>query len=542
MLNDLDPTSLGGLLDRCAASQPTEVYVKNVTQTSFAEVDVLPGLRYKGITYLGDVSNITLDSIASLPVRVCFCNRENQPDCSYQPPSFRVKKGETFIVSLVSLDQASHLISGHVNSSLAFLNGGFAAGQQSQKVSTNCTDLKFNVFSPADSKKMTLYADGPCGSAAPSTIHVEIHFSNCTCSIGFEPSNTNPAICECICDSALSSYITNCNYTTDSLQRDSNAWITYINDTDPPGYVIHPYCPFDYCHSQIEKINFSLPAGVDAQCAYNHTGVLCGACHQNLRLSLGNSRCLPCYDHWPAVFVAILLATIIAGILLVVALLVLNMTVAVGFINGIIFFADIVAASGSVLFPNTEPTFPTVLVAWLNLDIGFNVCFINGLDAYTKTWLQLAFPAYIILLVVLVIKISEYSPRFTRLIGPGKRDTVATLATLVLLSYAKLLSATIAVLSFAVLDYPNGSQETVWLSNGNVKYFHGKHIVLAVTALLIVLIGIPYTFLLFLGNGSFNYPVISSIIGQKILNSMQSLQLTILPTTISIAIGQGCFY
>ena len=150
------------------------------------------------------------------------------------------------------------------------------------------------------------------------------------------------------------------------------------------------------------------------------------------------------------VFVAILLATIIAGILLVVALLVLNMTVAVGFINGIIFFADIVAASGSVLFPNTEPTFPTVLVAWLNLDIGFDVCFIDGLDAYTKTWLQLAFPAYIISLVILVIKISEYSPRFTRLIGPGKRDTVATLATLVLLSYAKLLSTTIAVLSFAV--------------------------------------------------------------------------------------------
>ena len=98
---------------------------------------------------------------------------------------------------------------------------------------------------------------------------------------------------------------------------------------------------------------------------------------------------------------------------------------------------------------------------------------------------------------IIVIKISEYSPRFTHLIGPGKRDTVATLATLALLSYAKLLSTTIAVLSFAVLDYPDGSQETVWHSDGNVKYFHGKHIVLAITALLIVLIGIPYTFLLF---------------------------------------------
>ena len=39
--------------------------------------------------------------------------------------------------------------------------------------------------------------------------------------------------------------------------------------------------------------------------------------------------------------IVILLAAIIAGILLVTALLVLNMTVAVGLINGFIFYANI---------------------------------------------------------------------------------------------------------------------------------------------------------------------------------------------------------
>jgi hypothetical protein len=188
------------------------------------------------------------------------------------------------------------------------------------------------------------------------------------------------------------------------------------------------------------------------------------------------------------VLVVILLTAIIAGILLVTALLALNMTVAVGLINGFIFYANIVAANSALFFPSSEPSFPTVLIAWLNLDIGIDVCFLDGLDAYAKTWLQLAFPIYIISLVIIVIIISEYSHQFAGLIG--KRDPVATLATLILLSYAKLLSVTITALSFAVLDYPDGSRETVWLPDGNVPYFQGKHVALALVALLIILIGV----------------------------------------------------
>ena len=45
-----------------------------------------------------------------------------------------------------------------------------------------------------------------------------------------------------------------------------------------------------------------------------------------------------------------------------------------------------------------------MFVAWLNLDIGFDidVCFIDRLDAYAKMWLQLAFPVYTTSLVVMI--------------------------------------------------------------------------------------------------------------------------------------------
>ena len=330
-------------------------------------------------------------------------------------------KGALFNVSLVAVDQVNHSVNANISSSLTYPGGGFSEGQQSQEVTSNCTDLKYNIFSPKDHEKITLFPNSPCGTSAPSVRSLNIQFLNCTCPIGFEPSNSKSTACECICDSELSPYISDCNSVTKLLVREkTNSWITYLNDTDPPGYVIHPNCPFDYCHSPTEKVNFSLPSRVDEQCAYNRTGILCGACQQNLSISLSSSRCLLCSSHWSIALVTTLIGSAIIGILLVIVLLVLNITVTGGFITGIIFYANIVAASKSVFFPSAEPSFPSVLIAWLNLDIGFDLCFFDGLDTYTKTWLQLAFPAYIISLVIIVIKVSENSPKFTRLLGPGR--------------------------------------------------------------------------------------------------------------------------
>ena len=110
----------GGLLDRCIPNPFAEVY------NSYGSRQI----TFNGITYLGNISNITLDSIASLPVKVCFCNTQlNQQDCSYQPSHKKVMKGEIFFISVVALDHITNPVETRVNSSLVFPNGGFAEGQ-----------------------------------------------------------------------------------------------------------------------------------------------------------------------------------------------------------------------------------------------------------------------------------------------------------------------------------------------------------------------------------------------------------------------------
>ena len=121
------------------------------------------------------------------------------------------------------------------------------------------------------------------------------------------------------------------------------------------------------------------------------------------------------------------------------------------------------------------------------------------MDAYWKLWIDIVFPFYLIFLAVMIIIIRDRSTRFAQLIG--RKNPIAVLATLILLSYAKLLRTIILSLSSATLRYPDSSVQLVWLPDGTVKYLSGKHIALFVMALVIVIVGVVYTLLLFSGSG-----------------------------------------
>ena len=105
----------------------------------------------------------------------------------------------------------------------------------------------------------------------------------------------------------------------------------------------------------------------------------------------------------------------------------MNITVAIGTLNGLLFYANIVVANRVILLPYPEPNFITIFISWLNLELGIDVCYIDGMDTYLKTWIQLVFLVYIIFLVVLLIIASRYSSRLSKFMG--KRNPVAALAT-----------------------------------------------------------------------------------------------------------------
>ena len=470
----------GGLLDRCTTNTEDDHNL------------------YEGLSLFKAVSRKTGSKrhISSHPVRVCFCSN-GQPNCNYQHPIIEVKSGERFSLQLAALDQAKHVVNATIHVSLQTIAGGLGESQTTQQTYETCTELNYTLYSPLEYEVLNLYPDGPCRNIGISRQTLELKIKPCTCPIGFQITTGTTDECVCGCDSILAAYISECDHSTQSVTRRGNYWLTYINTTISSGYLVYPNCPLDYCHLPTDSVNINLnaPAGSDAQCTSNKAGILCGGCREGLSLSLGSSRCITCPKYWPGVMIMLLIFGFLAGIGLVAAVLVLNLTVAVGTINGLIFYANIVEAFKTTFFPLSEISFASIIVSWINMEPGFDVCLFEGMDKYTKTWLQLVFPAYVIVLVGVIIFTTQHSTRFSELIG--KKNPVATLATLILLSYAKLLQIVITALSFANLQYPDGSHKTVWLPDATVQYFEGKHSALVLVSIVILLVGVFFTTLLF---------------------------------------------
>ena len=477
----------GGLLDRCITSSEDNAITTVAVHGEYAE----------GLAYFQSISNINSDSITSAPVRVCFCTQD-WPDCSLKSLTKEVQKGQSFTVSIAAVDQVGAPVSANI---LTYLSSTQGKGGNIQ-VADGCTSLSYTIFPLGDSETLNLYADGPCRDAELSRLAVTLHFSPCTCPVGFQFNTTNnETSCECICDPLIyPEYISSCSIQPEPLiERKTNSWINPLTggETNETIYIISPICPFRYCLGHT-SINLNTQEGLMAQCIPGRNGTLCGACSTNYSFAVSGKRCVQCPDLWPLLFTVIVIGSLLAGLGMVISIMAMNFTVAVGTINGFIFYANIIDVYDVVFLPFTQPNFPELLIEWLNLDPGIDVCLFPNYNAYHLTWIRLLFPLYIIFIVIVIIVISSNSVRFSTLIG--KRNPIAVLATLILLSYANFLETALLILTPSTLTTVSstGSQEdVVWFLDGDIKYLDRTHIPLFLVALFILILAIVYKIIIF---------------------------------------------
>ena len=498
----------GGLLDQCTMNPYAELislwkppynktiygidYIKATTQIKQI-IDYSQYARSHPDYLINNISKSDLIELISSDGILSFCLHNV---VSSTHPNVSINKGKLFTVSVVALDQVGNPVNATVSSSLSSEsgNGHFKGGQVEQQVGKQCTELEYNVYPQDNSAQLHihLYAEGPCGyNIEVSKKTLNLTFLPCECPVGFQTSSSQTE-CICECDQRLTLYqITSCFAKNGTIQVETNIWIGLSNSTNETGFVIHD-CPFDYCVQKPVNISLSSPDSADKQCAYNRTGSLCGMC-KDLSLVFGSSRCQECSSY----YIFLLIPFALAGIVLVAFILLFNMTVATGTIHGLIFYANILTASKSLFLPFATPNFLTVFVSWLNLDLGIETCFYDGMDSYSKFLLKLAFPTYLFVLIGTIIVLCEVSKKFATLLG--NRNPVAALCTLILLSYSKLIRTIITALQFTYLDYPNGSREIVWLYDANVQYFTVSHIPRFFAAFIIIILGAIYTILLLFG-------------------------------------------
>ena len=138
-----------------------------------------------------------------------------------------------------------------------------------------------------------------------------------------------------------------------------------------------------------------------------------------------------------------------------------------------------------------------IFLSLLNLDLGIETCFYDGMDDYVKSWLQLLFPIYLLMIAGLLIITSRYSVRVQRITA---RKVLPVLATLFLLSYTKIIR-TIGNVLFRyseITHLPSKNATLIWSVCVSISIFGAKFIVLFIVCLILLLIVLPFnTILLF---------------------------------------------
>ncbi len=311
--------------------------------------------------------------ISSSPRGVCFCSDDDKIDCSQGIIHTNSFPRGNITFSLVVVGNRNGSTPGIIET-VASLES------TTTKLEEKCSNVPLfirinNDRSSTMSEIITITAANIQQSLFQRKLIVNVTIDNC--SLGFELKENG--ICECI-ERVFN--LTKCFSSLQLVERSDSVWVGYSNKLNCT--LATSNCPFDYCDTNNSNVSLSNP---NLQCAHNRGNQFCGSCiSDNYSLVLGSNACKSCKSN---AYVLITIPIGIAGIVLVGFIFFLNLTVAVGTINGLIFFANIVKIYEK--FFSFEPIcFLSRFISWLNLDMGIETCFYSGMNAYQKVGLQFA--------------------------------------------------------------------------------------------------------------------------------------------------------
>ena len=473
----------------------------NIEQVDFlAEKLTFPAVDDLRKTFtLPDNSNNTEPLYHSDSFLFCFCTNDGTNKCELDKRKSRtVVRGKPFNVTVRALvlygdftekpvrsrkesapDPASSIFSFTVTD-----DNCFQRVDSSRVNNMNCTELGLSVGSvhPSETIKLNI---GESFLDEDKTLYLDLTFED-SCPIGFVLDNRNAT---CICDSRIQGYLEVCDITKGIFSKKSDSprfWMGSFDNTSD--FLFYRACPSGYC---IALESFTLSN--DSICASNRAGRLCGECTNGYSLLLGGVKCEDCSRKNS--YLALLIVFAALGVILVALIFLTQATVAMGTINGLILYINLIDANQNIFLPSDFFRGYTIFISWLNLDFGIQTCFYDGMNQLEYAAWQFVFPLYLWLMVGGIVLACRYSMKISAFFGSS--NPVAVLATLILLTYNTLVQNIITIFSPAHLIDLGDSTVVVWLYNGEISYATGFHIGLIVAAVVfLVLFFAPYTLVL----------------------------------------------
>ena len=428
------------------------------------------------------------NQVRSYPQAPCYCSTEDDGEImcieNQNHTSIETFPGRSFNVTFVPVDAAKRPVTSLVITQLLGKNDVAFAGN-AKAIPTwlggdKCGNQTYTLFNQ-ENITVRLQIGVPDSSG-----FINASVALLPCPNGFE---LYPLSGICDCSPLYRDLELFCDIQTGFIERNDAQWLglAFVNTTPTPAYAIR--CPTDYCDKSVIDIDLTVD---DFLCKKGRRGAICGQCQRGLSVMFGTVECGDCSHFW----LFTILLYMLAGILLVFLLFLLQLTISEGTIIGLVFYAQAVSINDGLLLLTDRSTVLTVFISFLNLDLGFPLCFYDGMDLTAKVGLQFVFPVYIWLIVIIIIQLGRFSKHFQEMTG---QSAVHVLVTLMYLTFTKLLRSVVIIFIATELTTEGVESPTrVWFFDGSITYFYNRHLFLGILG-IVTLIGfiIPYkTFLL----------------------------------------------
>ena len=364
--------------------------------------------------------------------------------------------GKEMDLNITALDLFNQSVSAIIGSSLLNTSSQSRLGNSGNwYLIPNRTVPMTILGKPGDTLLASIFAiDTDARVAMPVTL--------VNCSFGFILSDNQ----RCLCDPDLPVI---CDQRSFELQVSSHEWL----GNSPTGGYAYASCILDYCKVGTKIIS---DGDIDSQCEYNRTGRLCASCISNMSVVFGSNACRPC----SSAYLASIIMYGVLGIVLVLAISFLGFSISEGYLNSLLFYCNVTSLYSSFFAPSGSLGF--FLVKFVNLSMGFELCFYDGMDTLAKVGIQLLFPAYLFFIMLVIIILSKVSSK----ISNAGFSAAKTFSTLLLLCYTSVGETCTLILAWKTFDH--GLNGIYWYADPTIQYGQGFHGFLVFVAVILILV------------------------------------------------------
>ena len=438
--------------------------------------------EYSSVFSFGEVpDNPTLVQSASARLEIELLN-------SYESNITKVFPGQVFHINISAVDDfeniVSNVVAAYASSDTPDINGTsimpFLSSNRFAVLDENkSTTIPVRVTGNGNQNVSLVVYSTDIGGRAQEQIDIELF----SCGFGFQ-FDTQEGVC--VCDSRLIQHGITCNNSQEIIVPDG-MWIgPFTNNLEE----VDIYeCAFSYCNPGPDIITVRSPdnreVDFDIQCNpdMNRAGFLCGSRRAGYSAVLGTRRCRECSNWYILLFPVFL----VVGILAILLITHLNVTVTAGFIDGAIFYSNIVSIYDSILVPGgTLTNGPIVLISFLTLNLGFETCLHDKMTALEKVWWQLSFPFYLFILMGLITCLVR--KKCLKVKQSTGFNTIQAFATLLILCYVSVFEAVVELIVFRLIPTIMDTQHAQWLSDPSIAFIGSSHGAFGVLAYLIMLL------------------------------------------------------